>query len=366
MPSGDRKAMHELIRGRWWRASCYEFTEGRITPATGSSGAWFDPWAQYELVQRRTIRHDGAKTAVARPYLSLVNLIDRLQSTTPDEPLPLDDESRMRVLEWCSRNGLLGILLQEVREAVLPDPTRRYGFARLIRAHDGWLERPVRPRRVFGTARKSSTGNVMRSECTIYSEPIVFRAPLGTDGTEAEPLTQTWNRFFPDHVDRVSLPGTDDFWGRYGEPIQRFLDAGEMFSRVVRTLAQSETPPADPEATPPADPEDDERDRDDESDERDRARALRTLNALSSTVVQVAHARHDGDYAYHWTSPSLLASYAQMLKQDIVSYRLVSCAACDHIWVARSAKAKYCSDACSWRGQKRAQRQRTPDDKTGE
>ena len=128
--------MHELIRGRWWRASSYEFTEGRITPATGSSGAWFDPWAQYELVQRRTIRHDGAKTAVARPYLSLVNLIDRLQSTTPDEPLPLDDESRMRVLEWCSRNGLLGILLQEVREAVLPDPTRRYGFARLIRAHD--------------------------------------------------------------------------------------------------------------------------------------------------------------------------------------------------------------------------------------
>jgi hypothetical protein len=82
------------------------------------------------------------------------------------------------------------------------------------------------------------------------------------------------------------------------------------------------------------------------------------LNALAAPVSTSLVAAGSGDYEYRWSSPSLLASYAQMLKQDVVGKLIFSCARCGALFVASHPHAAYCPDGCAEIVQKQRQRKR--------
>ena len=180
-----------LMIGTWWRAASYEVREGRVTPTKGAAITEFNPWAEYKPVIQKTVTNQDDKSSAPRPYLRLVDLIESLRSIDPEgDTLALDGESKERICEWCSENGLLGLLPHEVREAVVPHERGRHQLARLIRTTDGWVRRPVAARRVPN--RSHVEGGVARPAYRVYEEPVVFRERLGREGTEAEELGDTW------------------------------------------------------------------------------------------------------------------------------------------------------------------------------
>ena len=168
---------------------------------------------------------------------------------------------------------------------------------------------------------------------------------------------------------RFPTPLTTQFWRLYGEPVEWFYLAGSLFRDVVRALAEPSLRHAatDEDGDESSDVAIEEENKIEQA--REHRRALQRLNALAAPIAQAVIASENpmAEYEYRWRSPSLLATYAHMVRQDLLSYRLISCSECGRLRVVRHEMARYCSETCSWRAQKRAQRRRhTADGKTGE
>src|SRR5215470_8318992 len=82
--------------------------DGFIGPKGGLKPELYDPWKEYRSAQQP-------------PYLSLVNLIDHLPTTSADGTgIKIRKEGEKPLLEWCQQYGLLGLLPQQTSSFTLP------------------------------------------------------------------------------------------------------------------------------------------------------------------------------------------------------------------------------------------------------
>src|SRR5215831_7766031 len=101
----QQRTIPALFSGIWWRFSAYRLLDGYIRPARGAKLTTYDPWSE-------NLNARSKKRAPA--YVVLLDLVKafRLRATMEKgvEQSVLTPESRDALLEWCSRNGLLGVL----------------------------------------------------------------------------------------------------------------------------------------------------------------------------------------------------------------------------------------------------------------
>ena len=85
-----------------------------------------------------------------------------------------------------------------------------------------------------------------------------------------------------------------------------------------------------------------------------RQQALDTINLLRRPVSSVLDFKEDGSMKPRRVAPSLLASFADMLAQDLVYGRpTLQCGCCGMPFVSAAYQSQYCSATCRMRGQKR-------------
>ena len=86
---------------------------------------------------------------------------------------------------------------------------------------------------------------------------------------------------------------------------------------------------------------------------------MKALNALVSPASSALWPLRDGSFEQRWVSPSLLASLAMMVLQDLTEHRrILRCTTCGRIFVSAAYQAQYCSAKCRSTAQKRAYRER--------
>ena len=120
-----------LATGSWWRFSRYEIRDGYIRPALGARLRRYDPWKRWLKTRAVSRRSDGSVRG-ATPYRELLELLNKLEyrSVGADSPEftpaqvdmlagPLTADSEQRILRWCARYGLLGILQHRLLQVVL-------------------------------------------------------------------------------------------------------------------------------------------------------------------------------------------------------------------------------------------------------
>src|SRR5260221_664084 len=132
----------------WWRFDRYEIQDAVIRPAAGSRLIGYDPWADFQQVRNQT---NGQPA-----YSELTRLVTALQADPAMKSgiLKSSQESQSKILEWCQRHGLLGVLLSRWESVTLApradgrDPTlliqdcyfRRFGTSLVVRQTKGGLD----------------------------------------------------------------------------------------------------------------------------------------------------------------------------------------------------------------------------------
>ena len=155
---------------------------------------------------------------------------------------------------------------------------------------------------------------------------------------------EVW-RFFPrvsaDQAEtyQYPLPLGERFWTEYAEPVADFVLGAAEFARAVRNLN------ARRKAT--------------------QLEGLRTLHAMTGAVRVALEPGPKRTYRQVWRSPSLLASFALMLLQDLAEQApLYQCAVCNTLFTSKSRRAKYCSPKCRNTANKRIQRNKEKSKRT--
>jgi hypothetical protein len=342
--------------GTWWRFSSYELWGTYIRPTPGASLEAYDPWPS-----RPSEDADEGPVPKERPqpiYQSLLQLYEEVRAT-PYLGATLNEGGGRKLLDWCSRYGLLGLLPHETlsvtmparwealdtNESVLVPVVRRF-----LRMPAGWSERTTRFLSLTQPRGDREVGAPLNQEeyDASIERPRVLRQDLRADDVDIETDVTSWTRFFP-RVDRAEqlpfsyhVPLTDEFWSAYSEPRRDFLQAAAALSRFVEGLKRIAE---DRHAS-----EDDEALIDD---------AIDLLPRLLGPVAPALIRDQAGRPALGWLCGSLLSAFAIMALQDIVEGRLPQrCEVCRRYFVSRSHKAIYCSEKCRQTANKRAYRLR--------
>jgi hypothetical protein len=326
MPVTEREKLLQFGMSRWWKCDQYSIKDDYIRPAPGASVGTFDPWAAHQ---------DEATP----PYIQLVRLVSGLPRNPFAKHSNKSDELRSGVLDWCRRNGLLGLLPHEVSSA-------RLGSWMVQRGSTGWSQSYFSWESWEPEERGPPSGEVFGEFVT--GEPLY----------EAEDY---WKRFFPGRADDFEMfPLSDEFWSAYAEPIDDFLQAARWFANAIDAVGVPEGPPVI------------------EKEERksktgeillpevrlDRSGAIDRLNSLSSGVTPVVTLDHN-DYQQSWRSPSMLGYLAMQALQDLLGgERILLCAHCAHAFRSSHHSARFCSLVCANRQRKREQRKRDKRKKT--
>jgi hypothetical protein len=325
-----------LAAGWWWRFSRYEIRDGYIRPAPNARLRRYDPWKIWVETRPVGRRSDGAEPGPT-PYRALLEMIKALEyrvvgDGSPDfTPAqadmlvgPLTEDSESRILEWCARYGLLGILPHRVLQVVFsPRDGVQLEYARI---GIGWT--------------------VIEREQRNPSLPIVaphaIVQPLSGTGLETELLSKTWARFFPDIAAKSQSsfaypqPLTDSFWKIYAEPLPDFLSGARALARVLTSMQLRGN------------------------------RKLRALHKLTTgdlpivinalvAPTGVATPLRSGRLGLNWVGGSLLASLTLMLLNDLSVGRALQCP-CGQLFVSSAYQARYCSCRCRWRFEQRKHR----------
>jgi hypothetical protein len=345
----------DVITGCWYRFDQYELRDGLIRPADGAVGEWYDPWDDFRLS-----REPGSTSEP--PYQSLLNAMDNV--SWPLQPARADG-----LLAWCEEYGLLGVLPHQVLmvttapAVVSLEPTPVIGLNRCFRTNlrflreqpPGWLsvQQQSKPQ-LENHGGLSKRGQVPQELVPrTWPSPHVLMTSLeplpGHAPWSEEPLSQTWARFFPDvpqehwETYRYPTPLTEDFWRQYAEPLDQFARAASILRRAFDGLREDQAANA---ASAPS-----------WELPQPRHEAWLSINSLVSSVSPALEFSSDGKPHQEWQAPSLIAHFAMMLLFDVTECRrLLSCAACDRLFTAKSPKARYCSDRCRERMQKRRYR----------
>lgn len=367
----------DVAGGMWWRFTSYELDEGRIVPSAGAELEPYDPWEAY-----RVVRQGPSEDKL--PYQSLVSLVERtrFKVALQRNSVQLTPESEQGLLDWCTRYGLLGVLLHRASAVTL---AARWEPVRGDYVRDGVTRVAIEPvlHRYFPIATgwqvtsTSQPSRVIEPTDSIRAQDLVSEAdrPTGwpvphaiirnvSENTfEEEPLSKTWARFFPSvpesDKDDFNYPGplSERFWRLYAEPVHDFLDAARSLRSALRALGQMK---------PYEEASDEER--------REIVGGRDTLHSLTRSVSPTIALLEDGSIRQEWIAPSLLASLGMMALQDLSEDRRIrSCTACGSIFLTSAYQAQYCSPRCRNRAQKQRHRERvrarrgesTPDGQTG-
>lgn len=332
--------------GRWWRATRYEIVAGVIRPAADAEIEAYDPWALY-----RKTRAKGFEWTP--PYAELTNIGLDLGTSV--------DEAERRILEWCQRYGLLGLLPHQVRMATLsPRWIALEGQvalllpeqAQFIRANTGWSCKRIiiRPTEIVHAPAGQRDQLVPREMAPdAWARVGAIRQDLRSSEISNQSLAETFARFFPnvpaDQAEDFAYPAplSDAFWRTYSEPYADFLDGLQCFAEALWLLDRhrhGEGPHED--------------------DANRVAEGVELLDALlapaSPTIVPTPGRR----FRQEWVCGSLLCGFAMMALQDLAEGRHVrACRTCSRLFVSQHPAALYCSKQCRWKVQKRRQRSAT-------
>ena len=309
----ERKVL-DTATGEWWRFNRYEIKDGAIRPAAGAQLEWYDPW--------RPFRETKKYKDVASPYQGLLQLVAKLEFPSPGRLSRLTGASQAAILEWCQKNGPLGILLARWEALTLaPEPIGDFDFVctRYVRAYG----------QEVGTIR--SQGDVGTWE------PSVLLRGLDDVALVEESPEKTWRRFFPT-VSRAKArryqyprPYTEEFCHLYAEPVFDFVLAARLFAGAINHVRACSD--GDPQAN---------------------NQALQSINLLRRPTSAIVHRNSKGDLEQIWETPSLLASFAEMFAQDIAYRRTTRvCECCQLPFVSSAPQARYYSSVCRQRQQKR-------------
>jgi hypothetical protein len=266
----------ELWTGGWWRFSRYEIRDGAIRPVEDAQLEWYDPWELH-----RTSAWD---TGTSPPYQSLIALllslgaffdeahttwrlvkgVDNRSSMCLDEGF-LTSSEHDKILNWCNRFGLLGILPHAALTIGLP--VRRghhlgkgiYFRRSRVRLNGKWISHieavfsktGIKDRELFSKALElldedePQLGSFLRKTNRYYQMPMVafsLRPGLASSPKGEIPISAILNTFFPDYEnkrDRFECPRplTPEFWRIYSEPVDDFLRYALAFVTAVEPIA---------------------------------------------------------------------------------------------------------------------------------
>jgi len=286
-----------MFSGLWATFGRYEVKEGLIRPVKGSTLRYYDPWIDFrEPLDKNPVLH--------QPYQDLLDIADS------------EDYSEPRIVDWCSKNGLLGILLQTCDSISQPIEVggESVGYRESFRESHGWKS-------IRGHGELFQTGAVIRK--------------VGEFGERLEPSDSSWSRFFPDHKPGEPYPSPADsehFWRRYCEPLDEFVAVAKIFGTAVeqtRLIKESATTSV-------------------EKSEQFANSAERQLHSLTAGVRPLFYVSESGTLEFGWSGGSLLADLAMMAVLDLTSHRLLRCAngTCRRLFTTKSTQAKFCSESC--------------------
>lgn len=350
----------DLVAGGWARFNQYEVCDGYIRPVLGAQLLFYDPWEAY-----RSAPHGRGEADP--PYQSLLRLVEGLRVAAAAQDLS-------RLADWCSQHGLLGVLLQRAQMAVLyprfrplpggmrvsveeageehvPSSVLWSAVRCYFRSSIGWAVREM-----SGDNAVFMTDAPEREDELAPSDRIPSGAPplgallqdLRRAQWQFEPLDGTWGRFFPNVPEdqRATYfyppPMSENFWRMYAEPVDAFIDGALALYQAIAGLRH---------VKPFADVS--------EEDRIEGARGLDILHALTSTVRVTIVPQADGTVRQRWLAPSLLASYAMMVLQDLTEHRRPrACEKCGNLFTSPAYQARYCSPRCRQAAQKRAYREK--------
>ncbi len=339
--------------GWWWRFSAYETIDECIRPAAGAVLERYDPWKDYLAATEGDRPGTAGKRSLRTPYSELFELLER--SRTPGELFQPSDQLKDDIAAWCSKHGLLGLLVHRTRTLRLaarwqidnphsPDPGRQLvpKAREFIRRSDGWERRETI---LDGGAYHLLDEHPEMRDQLVRSEDLrtgdsegnaELLEHLGSFNYRREPLAQSWGRYFPrvppELVPTYQFPHplNDEFWHEYAEPIDDFLRAAAMLLDTARGLALVK-----------------ER-------ELTATETLRWQSAQYKLAALVDAVRSfpwisdppDGRVRELRTCPSLLASFAKMCLEDLDIGRVFTCAECGSLAVSSAWQAGYCSTRC--------------------
>ncbi len=383
--------------GSWWRATSYEIhraAEGLafIRPTPGAKVEPYNPWDAF----RKALESRGR---VLSPYHELL----RLAEGTNWRPArsgrgfvvdglgtyELEPGSEEELLAWCSKHGLLGLLLHRVESVTLAYQWRlapadhrlaavwtrdgvwpvRACYVRInnewaekeVYLNAGWFESPGRdgelipddkvpnflPRR--GVSIRGPLGLTQRRSAETYEEQQTHHH---------EPFAKTWDRYFtrlPDPQLARAIPSDSrssypypspahpGFWNLYAEPVGDFLAAAIAFNDALAGI---------------------------EAVFRKSRITLNEANRLfeesgrlndflfgAAPVLDPAGPRR---LEQRWAAPSLIGAYAIMALEDLINpgKRSFRCGACNRLIIGAKRNAAYCSDTCKNTAKVRRQRAR--------
>lgn len=326
-----QKAKKAVLRGSpWWRCARYELVDGLIVPAPGSRLVRYDPWS-----------------ASPRSYLSLFDLL-------PDPEKSLDEGmlDHSRLLAWCARHGLLGILFERLQVVTFPPSYHHKGKpgSQLIGSRQTQSFNVGGSWQSLRWANQYSPEKFDKLEAPgVHARPGVIVSGWGIPGAQANTLESGFLRYFPglraedfdqvlDSSDPFSpKPAKTGYLAGYAEPFDEFLGAAVSLKRVASRLGTTDDWPEEwpsPEM------------------------CLEDLKQLMGSIAPALASRKKGEYRIEWAACSLLAILAWQVASDLTGEeRLRTCAACGRLFRSAAWQATYCSTTCRNRIQKRTYRQ---------
>ncbi len=332
--------------GWWWRFDRYELRDGNIRPAPGATLSKYDPWTEFW-----TIRSNRRAKARQPEYLSLVDLIRRVSTRiSASRQIELAPEHERTLLDWCSKNGLLGVLLHVTHSVKLHPRTVKTpdGDIIVMRGHDrvtgAWRTEDFTRR---GGEKSYSPGEIVEgfekgiplADRDLDDHARVIQClRLGTERLETYRLDDSaWPEFFPEVTRKEAQtypfpqPFTEEFWRAYAEPLEVFLAAARLLVDVVEAYGKEKAwlPSADGrqqtfEGTPHQHLE---------------------MNALLAPAGATLGRLGKTRMRLYWT-PSLLAAYATMFSEDWIAHTPLLCDECGRVFISTSRRVRYCSPRC--------------------
>jgi hypothetical protein len=286
------------------------------------------------------------------PYQSLGKLV---REVGPDAE-NMKPKARDRLLEWCSKHGLLGILPHRTLSIVLaPRFEHRINVGTIIeelpkrftcdaatlmvqneylRQPSGWESRVHHVRYGKGGVEGEPVPEPAASKLFDKPRALIYDEFMGRRNLES--LDTTWARFFPKVPPQewqsyaYPLPATNEFWNLYAEPVSRFLHMAILLQLTLGAIGKGH-----PEA-------------------HETFRAF--LEPIGPAVIPTTR---DVTLEQRWNSGSLLATFAMMAYLDVTSGgRVIQCARdrCRVFFVTTAWQAAYCSDRCRWAVQRKRNR----------
>jgi|CXWL01.1.fsa_nt_gi hypothetical protein len=393
--------------GSWWRYSAYEIRSGLLQPRKDAVLEEVDLWK---------LRSQEARGRKEAPYQTLINLVRQgAQFNGKHWRFKPSRQWREQLLDWCSSNGLLGILPQITHSVTLAPHWSAFADVergvrnskavvlvpeafRFDRSSLGWIRQSYgglfqhpnvqRPysKQMEGRAIPRHLWPARWPRPSVFIQPIDDYGDLG-ELTE-EPIGRTWGKFFPSvpenkrDVYPYPMPHDDEFWKIYTEPVELFWKMGMRLARIDEILRKYREKLADKQFRidlaialgdyidiMTSDDDEDENEGDDvrrifaKNDQYSHylllCWAVSSLNRLVQTV-QPALMVNETRLEQKWFASSLLSAFAMMMVQDLAGGVIVrECPMDRRVFSVQAERwTKYCSNKCAERGRKREQRAR--------